>query len=285
MLKRGEVTAMSKRGMFLAVLVLILAICMIAFAVYRLNEIDQAYREGNEFYHDMSDKVRTLPESGSHANADAVLASRVGPARPKDNNNNNGPKIPLVNIPELDVNFEALKIINSDAVAWLYCPDTVIDYPVMKTTNYSHYLYRLPDGSLNVNGTLFIDYNNPADFSSKLTIIYGHHMKSGRMFGNLVGYKTQAFYDAHPYMYLYTEKGNYLIDILYGCVIGAGQWRERAFMFEENLEALIAYAEHNSTFKSAATYKPGDKIVALSTCSYEFDDARYVVLGVLRPEY
>ena len=110
-------------------------------------------------------------------------------------------------------------------------------------------------------------------------------MKSGRMFGNLAGYKAQSYYDAHPYMYLYTEKNNYRIDLLYGCVIGAGQWRERAFMFAENIEALIAYAEHNTTFKSAVSYKPGDKIVALSTCSYEFDDARYVVLGVLRSEF
>ena len=275
--------AMSKRGMFLAVLVLLLSICMISFAVYRLSEIEQAYREGNDFYNDMGDKVRTLPTGNTNTPSNAVLASEADPARPEDNKQ--GEKAPLVDIPTLHINFEALKKINKDSVAWLYSPNTVIDYPVMKAADYSHYLYRLPDGTRNVNGTLFIDYNNPADFSSELTVIYGHHMKSGRMFGSLVGYKAQSYFDAHPYMYLYTERGNYRIDLLYGCVIGAGQWRERAFMFADNIEALISYASHNTTFKSAASYKPGDKIVALSTCSYEFDDARYVVLGILRSEF
>jgi len=65
-------------------------------------------------------------------------------------------------------------------------------------------------------------------------------------------------------------------------VIGAGQWRERAFMYAENVDALIAYAAYNTTFKSSAVYNKGDRVVALSTCSYEFDDARYVVLGILK---
>ena len=266
--------------MFFAILALLLAFSMMGYAGYRLNEIDQVYQKGNEFYDDMGDKVRTLPE-GSKPPAGAVYASEA--ARPA--NKKAGVKLPLVEIPALNVNFENLKKINKDSVAWLYCPDTVIDYPVMKATDYSHYLYRLPDGTRNANGTLFIDFNNPADFSSELTVIYGHHMKSGRMFGNLAEYKSQSYYDAHPYMYLYTEKGNYRVDVLYGCVIGAGQWRERAFMYAENISALISYAAHNSTFAGTAEYKPGDRIVALSTCSYEFDDARYVVLGILRPEY
>jgi sortase B len=185
-------------------------------------------------------------------------------------------------VPDLNVDFEALKAINKDAAAWLCSPGTVIDYPVMKADNYSYYLRRLPDGTENANGSLFIDYNNAPDFSEPLTVIYGHHMKSGRMFGSLKGYKDQGYYAKHPYMYLYTEQGNYRIELLYGFVIGAGQWRERAFMYAENVPMLLAYAAHNTTFESKAKYAEGDRVVALSTCSYEFDDARYVVVGVLR---
>ena len=86
-------------------------------------------------------------------------------------------------------------------------------------------------------------------------------------------------------MYLYTENGNYRIDLLYGCVVGAGEWRERAFMFEANLNALLTYSANKTTFTSEVQYVEGDRIVALSTCSYEFNEARYVVLGILRPEY
>ena len=103
------------------------------------------------------------------------------------------------------------------------------------------------------------------------------------MFGSLTGYKEQSYYEKHPYMDLYTKQGNYRIDLLYGCVVGAGQWREKAFMFKENKKALLSYAAFGTTFESNIKYKEGDKLVALSTCSYEFNDARYVVIGVLTP--
>jgi sortase B len=180
------------------------------------------------------------------------------------------------------IDFNALKAINRNAVAWLYSPDTVIDYPVMRTSDYSYYLDKLPDGSKNANGSLFIDYNNASDFSSALTVIYGHNMKSGRMFGSLPSYKSQSYYNKHPYMYLYTERRSYRLDLIYGCTIGAGQWRERAFMYAENVASLISYAAHNTTFNSGVSYQSGDRVVALSTCTFEFNDARYVVLGILR---
>jgi len=154
----------------------------------------------------------------------------------------------------------------------------------MRAYDYDWYLRHLPDGSYNANGALFLDSNCPADFIGGLSIIYGHHMKSGRMFGSLTGYKKQDYFDEHPYMYLYTEKGNYRIDLKYGCVISAGEWRDRAFMYEVNLESLLAYASTKTTFESAAEYGDDDRFLVLSTCSYEFDDARYIVIGVLRPE-
>ena len=104
--------------------------------------------------------------------------------------------------------------------AWLYCPDTVIDYPVMKADDYSYYLKHLPDGTHNANGTLFLDYNCAPDFSDSLSVIYGHKMKSGKMFGSLEGYKKEGYYSEHPYMYLYTKQGKFRINLVYGCVIG-----------------------------------------------------------------
>ncbi|MCL1975423.1 MAG: class B sortase [Firmicutes bacterium] len=152
----------------------------------------------------------------------------------------------------------------------------------MRAKDYDYYLRRLPDGAYNSSGSLFIDYNCAADFSQKLTVVYGHKMKSGQMFGSLAQYKKQAYYTRHPFMYLYSEQGNYRVDLLYGCVIGAGEWRERAFMYEDNLESLLSYAAYNTTFNGDIQYQATDKLLALSTCSYEFEDARYVVIGVLQ---
>jgi len=231
-----------------AITVLLVSVAAMAFAWLRLTEMDQVYREGDAAYEDIGAQVKPNPGSAS----------------------------------PMEINFEALRAINGDAAAWLCNPGTVIDYPVMRAADYSYYLTHLPDGTENANGALFIDYNNAPDFSGQLTVIYGHHMRSGKMFGSLKGYKTQSYYDEHPYMLLYTPQGDYRIELLYGCVIGAGQWRERAFMYEENLPGLLSYAAHNSTFRSGAAYREGDRVVAMSTCSYEFDGARYVVLGVLR---
>lgn len=269
-----------------AIAVLCLAISMIAFAGGRLRENNQIYHEGTGLYLGIRDLVKSMPEDGAHTPDEYDdLIEKFHLHEEEEAASERVNKTPLVEIPELHMNYSELHRLNEDAVAWLYSPGADIDYPVMKTENYSEYLDKLPDGSINANGSLFFDFNNPSDLSGELTVIYGHSMKSGKMFGRLVNYNDQSFYENNPYMYLYTEDGNYRIDLLYGCVIAAGQWRERAFMYAENIESFISYACHHTTFKSNVNYKPGDRLVALATCSYDFDDARYVVLGVLRDEF
>ncbi|WP_312429029.1 class B sortase [Lacrimispora sp.] len=237
------------------------SICVIIFSGYKLKKSLQIYEAGNQSYEILKEQVRRQESGGESAG-----------------------EMPSGSVPPLFIDFEELKEINSDTAAWLYCPGTEIDYPVMHAYDYDWYLHHLPDGSDNANGTLFLDPNCTEDFLGGLSIIYGHHMKSGRMFGSLTRYKKQDYFDEHPYMFLYTEKGNYRIDLKYGCVISAGEWRDRAFMYEVNLAALLAYASTKTTFKSAAEYGEDDRFLVLSTCSYEFDDARYIVIGVLRPE-
>jgi len=269
----------SKAGKSVAWLILIASIALMLLSGSKLRETQQIYQIGDESYASLTNLVRTpgLPAS-REPNAQAIVddfgESVTEAVRTAD-----------VYIPDMAIDFDILQSINPDAVAWLYCPDTAIDYPIVRAADYDYYLHHLPDRTYNANGTLFIDYNW-TDFSDQLTVVYGHNMKSGKMFGSLSNYKGQSYFDANPYLYLYTAEGiNYRIDLMYGCVIGAGQWRDRAFMFDVNLDSLLDYASYNTTFTSGTQYNKGDKIVALSTCSYEFDNARYVVVGVLRSEY
>jgi len=267
-----------RKSRIIALVVLFVALGVVVYSATQLIAANKIYAEGNMSYEDLRGQVRTVPLPGLGSQSTATSPGSQGSETDPTSE-------PRVEIPPLEINYAALGAINADAAAWLYCPDTVIDYPVMRATDYDYYLNHLPDGTYNANGSLFIDYNNASDFSDRLTVIYGHHMQSKAMFGSLVGYKSQRYFDEHPYMYLYTEQGNYRIELIYGCVIGAGQWRERAFMYSENVDSLMAYAAHNTTFSSDVAYAPGDRIVVLSTCSYEFNDARYVVIGVLRSEY
>ena len=268
-------------GKAVAWLILLGSVGLMLLSGFRLRETSQINQIGEESYQSLADLVRPagLP----------VFPNAQTAARTETSTGDGAVSVPdlqpNVDIPNMSINFEALRMINPNAVAWLYGPDTVIDYPVVRASEYDYYLHHLPDGTYNANGTLFIDYNWNS-FDDRYTIVYGHNMKSGRMFGSLTNYKGQQYYNDNPYLYLYTaDSGNFRIDLLYGCVIGAGQWRERAFMFNINLDTLLSYAANNTTFKSSTQYTPGDRIIALSTCSYEFDDARYVVIGKLVPVY
>ena len=274
------VTIMKKHG--IAWLFLALSICVMAISGFKLSEIRQTYKIGDEGYSKLADMVRADSASSAVREINDPFSHSENPeGQPLANPKNSADEEQK---PGPGINFEVLQQINPDGEAWLYCPGTMIDYPVIRATDYDYYLHHLPDGTPNSNGSLFIDYNNAPDFSDELTVIYGHNMKYGGMFGSLTEYKKQQYYVEHPYMYLYTPKGNYRVDLLYGCVIGAGEWRERAFMYEVNLQSLLAYAKKHTTFKSGSEYGQGDRIVALSTCTYEFNDARYVVIGALRPE-
>ena len=290
----------------IALLGALLGIGAMAFAGFQLYTTQKMYQEGDSAYESLLGSVRYAGGLEAWADADGAMPGGAGSYGDFEGsgfslqsgqspgagqillNDQDGLQLTVFN--EVDgrpftpmVDFETLRSINKDASAWLYSPGAIIDYPVMAATDYEYYLGHLPDGTKNANGSLFIDYNNAPDFSEQLTVIYGHHMKSGKMFGDLKGYKTQSFYEEHPYMFLYTDHANYRIDLLYGSVIDAIEWSEQAFMYEENLGDLLEFAKRNTTFKSnGVEYNEGDRIVVLSTCSYEFNEARYFVLGVLR---
>ena len=180
------------------------------------------------------------------------------------------------------VDFAALEGVNSDIVAWLYGADTGLNYPIVQAEDNDYYLYRLLDGTWNKNGTIFMDYVNRSDFSDQNTLVYGHHMKSGAMFGALVQYKKQEFYDAHPYLYLYTPQQSYRLDLIAGSVVDYDDAVYSTVLSADTVSALV----RSSRFESR-TPVPEDlssaHLVTLSTCSYEFEDARFVVVGVLTP--
>jgi sortase B len=260
-----------------------------AYAGSQLYDSHEEYAVGDEAYEQIAKLVITEdPDASSAAQetaqaiaaADGSSGAVLGTAL-QGTLAATGETAALVDIPRRTVDYTALREINEDAIGWLYCPDTVIDYPVMGAADYEYYLRHLPDGTYNINGSLFLDYNNQWDFSDQLSVIYGHNMKTEKMFGTLVNYKQQDYFDEHPYLYLYTPTQNYRIALLYGAVVSSTQWGQEGFALDA--EALLAYAKANTTFTSAVQYTGDEKLVALSTCSYEYEDARYFVVGVLQP--
>ena len=182
------------------------------------------------------------------------------------------------------LDFAPLKEINKEIVAWLFAEGTSIDYPVLHTDNNSYYLNHLYTGESNKSSSLFLDYRNTGLFTERNTVIYGHHMNNGSMFSALELYKEQDFYDNHPTMQLYTPEGDYLIELICGTVEdGNYEFVQFAFEDEEAFTEDIAAQRSRSTFQSNVELSPGDRIVSLCTCSYEWNNARYMVIGKLTP--
>ncbi len=185
--------------------------------------------------------------------------------------------------PSITVDFNALSQRNKDVVGWLYCPDTVISYPVVMGKDNDEYLHRDLDGKYLASGTLFADYRNGALSEGANYIIYGHNMKNGTMLASLAKYKKQEYFSQHPQMYYLTPEGNYRLELFAGLVVKRD---DKIYMPNDNEEEffkLINEYKAKSTFSSNVQLEQTDTVITLSTCSYEFDNARYIVLGKLLP--
>ena len=179
----------------------------------------------------------------------------------------------------ISVDFEALLKENADVVGWLYSEKTPISYPVMQAADNEYYLDRLLNGKKNITGSLFMDCRNNLLNLDWNTVIYGHNMKSGSMFGTLSSYRKQDYYDRHPVMYFLTPTVNYKIELISGFVAPADAELYNTYLFTEDMPRVLTDIRNASDFVSRFELAEGDRLFTLSTCSYEFDSARYVVIG------
>lgn len=183
----------------------------------------------------------------------------------------------------IEVDFKTLQEKYPDVVAWLYCDGTPINYPVAQGKDNNQYLRHLLSGEYNTAGTLFADYRNAVIGLDDNYVIYGHNMKDGTMFSSLIKYKQQAYYDEHPVIYLLMPDKSYCIELLAGYVTSVDSDAYKLdFVTVELMDKYVAEAIKKSTFKTNAEYKPGDRLITFSTCSYEYTNARYVVVGLMK---
>ena len=182
----------------------------------------------------------------------------------------------------VQVDFDVLWEENKDVVAWLYCPDTPINYPVVQALDNEYYLHRRLDGSESFAGTLFMDYRNERNLSDWNSVIYGHNMKNDSMFGTLTDYKKQTYFEAHPELFLLTPERDYAIRLMAGFVTTADAELYNAFNpIDDEKARLMENWLYESDFISGNSPAFEDRLITLSTCSYEYSDARYVLIGTL----
>ena len=119
-----------------------------------------------------------------------------------------------INLADLVVDWDALREINPDVVAWVYMPGTMVNYPVAHKDGdseyYLHHNFSLGEGSFGAEfGSIMLSGENAGDFSDEVNILYGHHMRNGSMFALFAELRDSDIFNEHRTIYLLTPEGNY----------------------------------------------------------------------------
>ena len=189
--------------------------------------------------------------------------------------------IEIGNIPEdpetpFTVNWEGLREVNDQIKAWIIVPDTNISYPIVQGSDNSYYLDHTFAKEPNYAGAVFIDYRSNPDFSDSNTFIYGHNVKHETMFSQLEKFMDKDFFEAHKYVYIFTPEQNYKTEIIsfhstydgspyyLFSIMDVNKWKEYI--------KLITDPNINGHVRSDVSMGESDRIVTLSTCSFEIND-------------
>lgn len=192
-----------------------------------------------------------------------------------------------VKLPDLLPDYKTLFAKNQKMIGWLKIDGTKIDYPVMQTNDNEYYLTHNFNNDVDNNGALFLDYNCTPYPRSTNMIIYGHHMKSGNMFGNLQKYAKESYYKEHKKITFDTiyEYGTYeVMYVFYSKVYDNDDLVFKYYQFvEANSEAEFNYymseMQKLSLYDTGVTAKYGDTLLTLSTCDHSQTDGRFAVVA------
>lgn len=187
----------------------------------------------------------------------------------------------------LELDLDALRQTNERVLGWIHIPDSPIDYPLMQVQDNNEYLRRAWDGTPNQAGCIFLECRNSTDFSDFNTLIYGHYMRNGKMFGSLHNYQEQEYRDTHPYIYIVTDEGvrRYEVFASYEADVVSNTYRI-IFEDETRKQSVLDYYLDSSVVEGSIVPTVEGRILTLSTCTGTGTyDTRWVVQAVLTGEF
>lgn len=190
-------------------------------------------------------------------------------------------------LPDILPEYQTLYQKNKKLIGWLKIADTIIDYPVMQTSNNEYYLDHNYNQEYDKNGSLFLDYTCSIYPRSTNLIIYGHHMKSGQMFGQLQKYAKESYYKDHKIIRFDTiyEKGTY--EVMY--VFRSQVYNVDDLVFKyyqfinansgKEFDSYMKEMAEMSLYDTGVKAEFGDSLITLSTCDNSQEDGRFVVVA------
>ena len=177
---------------------------------------------------------------------------------------------------------ELMKL-NKDVVGWIKIFDTHISYPVVQGKDNQEYLNKDVFGEFSFSGSIFLDYRNACDFTDSYSIIYGHHMEYGAMFGDVVEFKNDDYFQEHKTGALFLLDDTYKIT-LFACV-ETQEFNNKIYnpivQGKDNLDTLLKYIKDEAVQYRDIPLNHDDKIIGLSTCAEAGTNERVVLFGRL----
>ncbi len=197
--------------------------------------------------------------------------------------------LPPVGFPsDYDTAFSGLYQINKDVVGWINIEGTSLDYPVVQYSDNDYYHRLNFEGESNLHGVPYVDYSVDLKAPSNNTIIYGHNVNNDdQMFNALVRYQKLDFYKEHPIVNFHTVYGERQYKIFAAFVANVNPEHGEVFQYHTFIDAdsvadmqeFLYNVQVRSVLNTGVDVLPSDELLTLSTCTYEFDNARFVVVA------
>lgn len=275
---------MSKKRKVLLVALALIFVAGVGRVLWQLHEYRvaaQAYERAQELAMQNVESPPPSPEAGKDLDAGLPDPGEEAPDEevwePLEEN--------ALFLTQLDL--DALRETNEDVLGWVYIPDSAISYPLIRAADNQEYLRRAWDGTPSQVGCIFLECQNRSDFSDFNTIIYGHYMNDGTMFGSLHDYKEQDYWDSHPYIYIVTDEAVRRYQVFSAYEAGVTEDTYRLY-FENDArrQSVLDFYVESSIREGELVPETDDRILTLSTCTeIAVYQTRWVVQAVLTGEF
>lgn len=230
-----------------------------------------AEQKAQEQFENLSTQVVEKDEAGTETETEVDILAELG-----------------IEVPEKNLDWEALQETNEDIYAWIYIPNTNVDYPILQhPTLNDYYLDYNLDHSKGYPGCIYsqVTYNSK-DFTDFNTVLYGHNMRNGTMFRTLHNFEDETFFEENRYVYVYTPDRVYVYDIF-----AAYTFDDRHILIhfdnanmsdrEDYLEEVFGIRDMSAHFREDVDVTTESNILTLVTCIGSKPNHRYLVQGVL----
>lgn len=273
------------------VLIILLAVFILGAGVslFKVIQIYGEYSRGRAEYESLEEYASVKGNDETDASDETVNTEADNLQDTASSSEDEEPKEPSKIQVRLDIDTETLKEINPDFIGWLYYEPAEINYPVVRDRGDDYYEHHSFEQEENSSGAIFLDYVCKPNFTAFNSVIYGHNMKNGAMFGMLNELlKDPTLIDENPYFYVYTDKEILMYEIFAGYYTSAKS-DTYGIQIDYTMEDKQAYLEYidgiaqyrNEDVLNLNTLNDETMICTLSTCHGFHSGNRTVLHGVL----